>query len=82
MEQRACGAYIASTCQLEALYDLSIAAQHQNLTEDDIQALNKRIEWQIKNIDKGIKYIALDLTRTKLFVFVDSSFANNKDFSS
>jgi hypothetical protein len=33
-------------------------------------------------MDKGIKYIALDLECTKLFVFVDSSFANNKDFSS
>jgi hypothetical protein len=33
-------------------------------------------------MDKGIKYIALDLECTKLFVFVDSSFTNNKDFSS
>lgn len=82
LEQRARGAYIASTCQPEASYDLSVAAQHQSPTEDDIRALNKRIEWQMKNMDRGIKYIALDLTRTKLFVFVDGSFANNKDFSS
>jgi hypothetical protein len=33
-------------------------------------------------MDRGIKYIALDLECTKLFVFVDSSFVNNKDFSS
>jgi hypothetical protein len=33
-------------------------------------------------MDKGIKYIALDLLTTKLFVFVDKSFTNNKDFSS
>ena len=26
MEQRACGAYIASTCQPEASFDLSVAA--------------------------------------------------------
>jgi hypothetical protein len=32
-------------------------------------------------MDKGIKYIALNLEYTKLFVFVNSSFANNKDFS-
>ena len=31
---------------------------------------------------RGIKYIKLDLDYTKLFVFVNSSFANNKDFSS
>ncbi len=36
----------------------------------------------MKNIDRGIKYIALDLEHVKLFVFIDSSFANNKDFSS
>ena len=44
--------------------------------------LNKRLEQQIKNLDRGIKYITLDLDHTKLFVFVDSLFANNKDFSS
>ena len=33
-------------------------------------------------MDKGIKYIALDLEHAKLFIFVDGSFANNKDFSS
>ncbi len=44
--------------------------------------LNKQLEWQIKNIDKGIKYIALNLEQTKLFIFINSSFTNNKDFSS
>ena len=44
--------------------------------------LNKCLEQQIKNMNRGIKYIALDLERTKLFVFVNSSFTNNKDFSS
>jgi hypothetical protein len=82
LEQRARGAYIASICQPEALFDLSIAAQHQNPTAADICTLNKRLEWQINHMDRGIKYIALDLECTKLFVFVDSSFANNKDFSS
>jgi hypothetical protein len=36
----------------------------------------------MNHIDRGIKYIALDLECTKLFVFVNGSFANNKDFSS
>jgi hypothetical protein len=59
-----------------------VAAQHQNPIEDDICALNKRLEWQLKNLDRGIKYINLDLDHMKLFIFVDGSFANNKDFSS
>ena len=43
--------------------------------------LNKRLKQQIKNIDRGIKYIALDLEQAKLFIFIDGSFINNKDFS-
>src|SRR5438270_5437735 len=82
LEQRARGAYIASICQPEASFDLSVAAQHQDPTTVDICTLNKRLEWQMKNMDRGIKYIAVDLEHAKLFVFVDSSFANNKDFSS
>jgi hypothetical protein len=34
------------------------------------------------HMDRGIKYIALNLPTAKLFVFVDGLFANNKDFSS
>jgi hypothetical protein len=82
MEQRARGAYIATICQPEAAFDLSVAAQHQNPTESEATALNKRLDWQIKHMERGIRYIALDLATVKLFVFVDGSFANNKDFSS
>jgi hypothetical protein len=32
-------------------------------------------------LNRGIKYIELDLDRIKLFVFINGSFANNKDFS-
>jgi hypothetical protein len=41
--QRARGAYVASVCQPEAAYDLSIAAQAIKLTEKDVKTLNKRI---------------------------------------
>jgi hypothetical protein len=33
-------------------------------------------------MDQGLTYIPLDLTIAKLFVFIDRSFANNKDLSS
>ena len=45
MEQRARGAYIATVCQPEASFDLSIAAQHQEPEPEDIKALNKRLKW-------------------------------------
>jgi hypothetical protein len=44
MKQRARGAYIASTCQPEASFDLSVAAQAQQPSDKDIKALNKRLK--------------------------------------
>lgn len=80
--QRARGAYIASICQPEAAFDYSVAAQAQEPTKDDVKKLNKRIEWQIANAARGLIYITLDLTQAQLYIFVDGSFANNKDLSS
>jgi hypothetical protein len=82
IEQRARGAYIASICQPEAAFDLSVAAQHQEPSKEDAIALNRRLLWQLGNLDRGLTYIPLDLPHAKLFVFVDGSFANNKDLSS
>ena len=82
VEQRARGAYIASICQPEATFDLSVAAQHQEPSKDDAIALNKRLQWQMDNLDRGLTYMSLDLSKVKLFVFVDGAFANNKDLSS
>jgi hypothetical protein len=82
MEQRARGAYIASTCQPEASFDLSVAAQAQQPSDEDIRALNKRLKWQMENLDRGLRYVHVDLINAKLIVFVDGSFANNKDLSS
>src|SRR5271170_3478150 len=82
VEQRARGAYIASICQPEAAFDLSVAAQHQEPSKEDLIALNKRLKWQMDHLDRGLKYIPINLSTAKLFVFVDGSFANNKDFSS
>jgi hypothetical protein len=81
-EQRARAAYIASICQPEAAFDLSVAAQHKEPDNADITALNKRLKWQMQHLERGITYIPLRLISAKLFVFVDGSFANNKDLSS
>lgn len=81
--QRARWAYIATVCQPEAAFDLSFAAQSaQNPSYDDTKLLNKRLRWQIENKDKGLRFIKVNLSQAKFFVFVDASFANNKDFSS
>ena len=53
--QRARGAYTASICQPEASFDLSYAAQSTKFSSDDINALNKRLKWQIENQSRGLK---------------------------
>ena len=58
--QRARGAYIASACQPEASFDLSIAAQAVDPTEKDIKALNARIQWQIENPARGLRFVHLE----------------------
>lgn len=45
IEQRARGAYITTTCQPEASFDLSTAAQQTQPNEKSIATLNKRISW-------------------------------------
>ncbi|CCU78396.1 (conserved with many other fungi) [Blumeria hordei DH14] len=82
VEQRARGAYIATICQPEAAFDLSEATQHKQPTITEAAILNKRLDWQIKNQNRGLDYIPVDLATAKIFVFVDGSFANNQDYSS
>ena len=79
MEQRARRAYIASICQLEATFDYSIAAQSKESCNKDIAFLNKQIQCQIDYKLRGFCLKAIDLSTIKLFIFVDGSFANNKD---
>jgi hypothetical protein len=54
VQQRARGAYIAIICQPEANYDLSVAAQLHQSTKKEIAKLNKRIDWQMKNQNRGL----------------------------
>jgi hypothetical protein len=82
LEQRARGAYIASICQPEAAFDLSLAAQAQLPLDEDVVKLNKRLSWQIDNPSRGLRYVPLNIAAAKLIVFVDGSFANNRDLSS
>ncbi|KAM4067897.1 polyprotein [Hirsutella rhossiliensis] len=81
-QQRARGAYIASICQPEATFDYSVAAQVQQPEAPDYKTLNKRIQWQTDNLQRGLRYVPLAFSTAKLMVFTDGSFANNKDLSS
>ncbi|EED13482.1 hypothetical protein TSTA_097380 [Talaromyces stipitatus ATCC 10500] len=60
-------------------------AQGITLTQErtyDIKSLNKRLQWQLDNAERGLRFVRLDLDLLCLVIFADLSFANNKDFSS
>jgi hypothetical protein len=80
--QRARGAYIATVCQPEAAFDLSSAAQVTDPEPVNIKLLNKRIQWQMDNLTRGLTFVPLDINSLNLVIFTDASFANNKDLSS
>lgn len=74
--QRARCAYIAALCQPEALYDSSVAAQAKEPADDDIRKLNKRLQWQLDNKTRGLRYIPMNPKKMNLYIFVDGSFAS------
>jgi hypothetical protein len=61
---------------------LSRAAQSIEIISDDISSLNKRLNWQIINQSRDLKYVRLNQTFLRLVIFTDSSFVNNSDLSS
>ncbi|KAE8549770.1 hypothetical protein EYB25_008294 [Talaromyces marneffei] len=60
----------------------ALGAASYGSTKDDIKALNKRLQWQIDNPERGLRFVELDVQTLRLIAFVDASFANNKDYSS
>ena len=80
--QRARSVYIATLSQSKATFDLSFVAQVINPQKNDAKRLNKRIQWQIKNADRGLRFVKLNIISLKLIVFIDAAFANNSDYTS
>jgi hypothetical protein len=76
------GRYISSVCHPQVARPLAVAAQATEPGEDDMKALNKALQWQMDNADKGLTFVELDEDSLRVIVFADAAFANNKDLSS
>jgi hypothetical protein len=61
---------------------LSYAAQFIEMSSDDINILNKRLQWQIINQIRNLRYVKLDQSFLRLMIFTNSCFANNRDLFS
>ena len=71
-----------SICQFEASFDFFHVAQIIDISDNDVIALNKRLQWQIDNKTKNLKFVKLNKNTLQFVVFTNSSFVNNKNFSS
>ncbi len=82
--QKARDVYIATISQFEAIFDLSFAAQTINLKEEDAKRLNQRLQWQLNNLIRELRFVSLDvnLNQLKLMIFIDAAFANTLDLHS
>ena len=59
ISQQAHGAYISLVCQLQVTFRLLYTTQTTELTNDDINKLNKCLKWQIENKEKGLMFMQL-----------------------
>ena len=50
-----------SVYQFKAFFNLSYTAQVTNPNKKDIKLLNKKIQWQIKNLIRGLNFIKLNI---------------------
>jgi hypothetical protein len=65
---RARNAYVASICQFETSFDLSLVAQSIEISSKNITILKKRLQWQIDNHFRYINYVKLDSTKFRLMI--------------
>ena len=80
--QKTRGAYLTSFCQFEISFDFSHAIQAINISKNYVISLNKRLQWQMKNKTRNLKYVHFDQHFFQIMVFTDAFFANNRDLSS
>ncbi len=52
------------------------------MSSDDINILNKYLQWQIINQIRELRYVKLNQSSLRLMIFTNSSFANNRDLFS
>jgi hypothetical protein len=68
--------------QPEASFDFLFGAQVINPKEEDAKRLNQRLQWQLNNPKRGLRFVQLNLDQLRLMIFTDAAFANTADLHS
>lgn len=82
VKQRSRGAQIASIACSDSSFEFSRAAHSIKTTETDARALSKTITKSSDYPERGIKLVKLDPENLHISVFIESSFAENMDYTS
>lgn len=82
LKQHICDTYLVSICQSEAIFDLSTSAQVPKPGHKNLWMINKRLQWQINNLPRGLNCIPLNFRSMELIVFTGGFLAYNKVLSS
>ncbi len=80
--QRTRDVFIATVLQFEASFDLSFAAQIINFKEKDAKRLNQRLQWQLNNANRELRFVSLNRNQLRLMIFTDAVFVNTIDLHS
>lgn len=80
--QRARSAYVAIVCQFKTTLNLFFAVQMINSWKKNVKTLKKRFAWQMKNLNRDLQFIQLNISILKIIIFIDNFFANNYDLFS
>jgi hypothetical protein len=80
--QRVRGAYIVIVSQPEASFDFSFGAQVINSKKEDAKRLNQRLQWQLNNPTRGLRFVLLNRNQLRLMIFTDAAFVNTPNLHS
>jgi hypothetical protein len=80
--QRARSVYITTISQFEAFFDFSFVAQIINFKDKDAKRLNQRLQWQLNNSNRELRFVSLNRNQLRLIIFTDVAFVNTVDLHS
>jgi hypothetical protein len=68
-----------STLKPTSTHIISTSTQIINSKEDDAKRLNQRLQWQLNNIIRRLRFVSLNRNQLRLMIFTDAAFANTID---
>lgn len=82
LDERARSSYVSAVCRPESSFCFCFASHITQPNVKDLKQLNKVIYFCRSNLNRGLKFVPLDLQSLSMAVFIETVFAINRDMSS